>query len=168
MENIDETDGVEVDYICGATWQNPNDLSDIRHLGTLREDGQYDVTIRRSGDDEIRLLEGTTHIGLDYDVLPPSEFELTFFNNGGVEVGKYGDTAHVLEDCVQDSKLASGTVYGQTLINHLYKFEKIMPIGTGNYRAIYNKNLFKPLKPNTSYLFINHSNVGYKLTPFGN
>ena len=117
LENIDETNGVEVDYICGATWQNPNDLSDIRHLGTLREDGQYDVTIRRSGDDEIRLLEGTTHIGLDYNELPPSEFELTFFNNGGVEVGKYGDTHHMLEDCVQDSKLASSTVYGQTLVN---------------------------------------------------
>lgn len=117
MENIDETNGVEVDYICGATWQNPDDLSDIRHLGELREDGQYDVTIRRSGDDEIRLLEGTTHIGLDYDELPPTEFELTFFNNGGVEVGKYGDTTHVLEDCVENSKLASSTVYGQTLVN---------------------------------------------------
>ena len=123
MENIDETNGVEVDYICGATWQNPNDLSDIRHLGELREDGQYDVTIRRSGDDEIRLLESTTHIGLDYDVLPPSEFELTFFNNGGVEVGKYGDTTHVLEDCVGNSKLASGTIYGQTL-NNLHKKQK--------------------------------------------
>lgn len=117
MENIDETNGVEVDYICGATWQNPNDLSDIRHLGELREDGQYDVTIRRSGDDEIRLVEGTTHISLDYNGTPPSEFELTFFNSGGVEVGKYGDTTHVLEDCVENSKLASGTVYGQTLVN---------------------------------------------------
>ena len=117
MENIDETNGVEVDYICGATWQNPDDLSDIRHLGTLREDGQYDVTIRRSGDDEIRLLEGTTHISLDYDELPPSEFELTFFNSGGVEVGKYGDTSHTLEDCVLDSKLETGTVYGETMVN---------------------------------------------------
>ena len=62
-------------------------------------------------------MNGTTHIGLDYDVLPPSEFELTFFNSGGVEVGKYGDTSHTLEDCVLDSKLASGTVYGQTLVN---------------------------------------------------
>ena len=117
MENIDETNGVEVDYICGATWQNPNDLSDIRHLGTLREDGQYDVTIRRSGDDEIRLMDGTTYIGLDGEGLNPSEFELTFFNSGGVEVGKYGDTIHTLEDCVLDSKLETGMVYGDTLVN---------------------------------------------------
>ena len=137
MENIDETNGVEVDYICGATWQNPDDLSDIRHLGELREDGQYNVTIRRSGDDEIRLLEGTTHIGLDYDELPPTEFELTFFNNGGVEVGKYGDTAHVLEDCVQDSKLASGTVYGQTLVNLIdFKANSYQTAGSATSRGI--------------------------------
>ena len=134
MENIDETNGVEVDYICGATWQNPNDLSDIRHLGELREDGQYDVTIRRSGDDEIRLLEGTTHINLDYDVLPPSEFELTFFNNGGVEVGKYGDTTHVLEDCVENSKLASGTVYGE-VINNLHQKQQYSQYIHSVYKA---------------------------------
>ena len=75
------------------------------------------MTIRRSGDDEIRLMDGTTHISLDGDGLNPSEFELTFFNSGGVEVGKYGDTSHTLEDCVLDSKLETGTVYGDTLIN---------------------------------------------------
>ena len=92
QDKLDPTGKIEVDYICGETWQNPNDLSDIRHVGTLREDGQYDVTIRRSGDDEIRLMDGTTHLSLDGDGLNPSEFELTFFNSGGVEVGKYGDT----------------------------------------------------------------------------
>ena len=117
QDKLDPTGKIEVDYICGETWQNPNDLSDIQHLGTLREDGQYDVTIRRSGDDEIRLLDGITHIGLDGDGLNPSEFELTFFNSGGVEVGKYGDTIHTLEDCVLDSKLETGTIYGQTLVN---------------------------------------------------
>lgn len=149
MENIDETNGVEVDYICGATWQNPNDLSDIRHLGELREDGQYDVTIRRSGDDEIRLLEGTTHISLDYDELPSSEFELTFFNNGGVEVGKYGDTTHTLEDCVQDSKLASGTVYGQTLVNLV---ETVSNNGTINSQYASVVTLDRDIiKPSTTY-----------------
>ena len=117
QDKLDPTGKIEVDYICGATWQNPNDLSDIRHVGTLREDGQYDVTIRRSGDDEIRLMDGTTNIGLDGDGLNPSEFELTYFNNGGVEVGKYGDTIHTLEDCVLDSKLETGMVYGDTLVN---------------------------------------------------
>ena len=117
QDKLDPTGKIEVDYICGETWQNPNDLSDIRHVGTLREDGQYDVTIRRSGDDEIRLMDGITHISLDGDGLNPSEFELTFFNSGGVEVGKYGDTSHTLEDCVLDSKLETGTVYGQTLVN---------------------------------------------------
>ena len=134
MENIDETNGVEVDYICGATWQNPNDLSDIRHLGELREDGQYDVTIRRSGDDEIRLLEGTTHISLDYDKLPPSEFELTFFNSGGVEVGKYGDTTHALEDCVENSKLASSTIYGENL-NNLHQKQKYTQYIHNTYKS---------------------------------
>ena len=119
LENIDETNGVEVDYICGATWQNPDDLSDIRHLGTLRDDGQYDVTIRRSGDDEIRLMDGTTHINLDGSGLKPSEFELTYFSSGGAELGKYGDTSHMLEDTVKDSKLETGTVYGETLVNLL-------------------------------------------------
>lgn len=163
MENIDETNGVEVDYICGATWQNSNDLSDIRHLGELREDGQYDVTIRRSGDDEIRLLEGTTHISLDYDELPSSEFELTFFNNGGVEVGKYGDTTHVLEDCVENSKLASSTVYGQTLVNCLKP-------QSGSYTdyqisSTYDFTLFKP---NTLYTFINNWDKGGTLAISGN
>lgn len=168
MENIDETNGVEVDYICGATWQNPNDLSDIRHLGELREDGQYDVTIRRSGDDEIRLLEGTTHIGLNYNVLPPSEFELTFFNNGGVEVGKYGDTTHMLEDCVENSKLASGTVYGETLINLIdtslfYRITAaetsrdvsgwITMLGNGSYPLAIHKYQGN-LKPDTLYTLV--------------
>ena len=164
-ENLDETNGVEVDYICGATWQNPNDLSDIRHLGELREDGQYDVTIRRSGDDEIRLMEGTTHISLDYDKLPPSEFELTFFNNGGVEVGKYGDTTHVLEDCVENGKLASGTVYGQTLVN-LFDHTVVNPTYYSYENGIFSKirddgtawdnmpNIIRNVKPNTTYTFI--------------
>ena len=147
-ENLDETNGVEVDYICGATWQNPDDLSDIRHLGELREDGQYDVTIRRSGDDEIRLMEGTTHISLDYDVLPPSEFELTFFNDGGVEVGKYGDTTHVLEDCVENSKLESGTVYGLTLINISDPIKSNGNV-VGTYWSIATAS---KIKPKTRYL----------------
>ena len=153
-ENIDETNGVEVDYICGATWQNPNDLSDIRHLGELREDGQYDVSIRHSGDDEIRLLEGTTHLSLDYDKLPSSEFELTFFNSGGVEVGKYGDTTHVLEDCVENSKLASCTVYGETLTNLMtaYKEESLLCYYyVGTDPDVANVSM---LKPNTLYTLI--------------
>ena len=117
LENIDETNGVEVDYICGTTWQNPDDLSDIRHLGTLRDDGQYDVTIRRSGDDEIRLFDEATHIALDGDGLNPSEFELTYFSSGGAELGKYGDTIYTLEDTVKDGKLETGMVYGETLVN---------------------------------------------------
>lgn len=117
LDNIDEQRGTEVEYICGATWQNPNDLSDIRHLGTLRPDGQYDVNIVRSGDDEIRLLDGTTNISLNGDGLNPSEFELTYYNDGGAELGKYGDTNHTLEGTVKDSKLATGTVYGETLVN---------------------------------------------------
>ena len=117
QDKLDPTGKIEVDYICGETWQNPNDLSDIRHVGTLREDGQYDVTIRRSGDDEIRLLEGTTHIGLDGDGLNPSEFELTYYNKDGVEVGKYGDTSHMLENTLVDGKLETGMVYGDTLVN---------------------------------------------------
>lgn len=112
MNNIDELDLAEVEYICGATWQNPNDLSDIQHLGTLREDGQYEITIGRSGDDEIRLFDGDTRIELDYEGIRPSEFELTYVNSGGVEVGKYGDMNHLLEDSVKDSKLKTGMVYG--------------------------------------------------------
>lgn len=110
---------VEVDYICGATWQNPDDLSDIQHLGALREDGQYDVTIRRSGDDEIRFMNGTTHLSLDHEGLNPSEFELTYYNKDGVEVGKYGDTSHMLENTLVDGKLETGMVYGETLVNVL-------------------------------------------------
>ena len=137
QDKLDPTGKIEVDYICGETWQNPNDLSDIRHVGTLRADGQYDVTIRRSGDDEIRLLEGTTHLSLDGDGLNPSEFELTFFNNGGVEVGKYGDTIHTLEDCVKDSKLETGTVYGQTLVNLInFKANSYQAAGSVTSRGI--------------------------------
>lgn len=108
---------VEVDYICGATWQNPDDLSDIQHLGTLREDGQYDVTIRRSGDDEIRFMDGTTHLSLDHEGLNPSEFELTYYNKDNVEVGKYGDTSHTLENTLVDGKLETGMIYGETMVN---------------------------------------------------
>lgn len=108
---------VEVDYICGATWQNPDDLSDIQHLGTLRVDGQYDVTIRRSGDDEIRLMNGVTNLSLDHEGLSPSEFELTYYNKDNVEVGKYGDTSHTLENTLVDGKLETGMVYGETMIN---------------------------------------------------
>ena len=163
-ENLDETNGVEVDYICGATWQNPDDLSDIRHLGELREDGQYDVTIRRSGDDEIRLMEGVTNLSLNYNVLPPSEFELTFFNSGGVEVGKYGDTTHTLESCVRDSKLESGTVYGQTLVNLIdFKANSYQASGSAISREIntikfktnssgkFNIGCTVNLKPSTKY-----------------
>lgn len=57
----------------------------------------------------------------------------------------------------------SAILKGQTLINHVHKFEKIIPTGTGSYRLIQNITLSKPLKPNTNYLFINHSNVGYAL-----
>ena len=121
MNNIDELDLAEVEYICGATWQNPNDLSDIQHLGTLREDGQYEITIGRSGDDEIRLFDGDTRIELDYEGIRPSEFELTYVNSGGVEVGKYGDMNHLLEDSVKDSKLKTGMVYGETVLVDLVK-----------------------------------------------
>ena len=135
QDKLDPTGKIEVDYICGATWQNPNDLADIRHVGTLRDDGQYDVTIRRSGDDEIRLMDGTTHLSLDGDGLNPSEFELTFLNSGGIEVGKYGDTNHTLEDCVLDSKLETGTVYGNSILNVLDELKQI----NGNFYS-YDKN----------------------------
>ena len=152
IDKLDPDGKVEVDYICGATWQNPNDLSDIQHLGTLREDGQYDVTIRRSGDDEIRLMDGTTHIGLDGDGLNPSEFELTYFNNGGVEVGKYGDTSHTLEDCVLDSKLETGTIYGNTLVNLMTNCKDEYVV---RYYAANNPNNnvanISMMKPNTEY-----------------
>ena len=116
-DKLDPDGKVEVDYVCGATWQNPDDLSDIQHLGTLREDGQYDVTIRRSGDDEIRFMDGTTHLTLNHEGLNPSEFELTYYNKDNVEVGKYGDTSHMLENTLVDGKLETGVVYGETLVN---------------------------------------------------
>ena len=53
-----------------------------------------------------------------------------------------------------EKPVKSAILKGQTLINHVRKFEKIMPTGTGNYRDIHNKALSKPLKPNTNYLFI--------------
>lgn len=152
QDKLDPTGKIEVDYICGETWQNPNDLSDIRHVGTLREDGQYDVTIRRSGDDEIRLMDGITNISLDGDGLNPSEFELTFFNSGGVEVGKYGDTSHILENCVLDSKLETGTIYGDTLVNLMTKCKDEYVV---RYHDINNPNNtvanISMMKPNTEY-----------------
>ena len=151
---------VEVDYICGATWQNPDDLSDIQHLGTLREDGQYDVTIRRSGDDEIRFMDGTTHLSLDHEGLNPSEFELTYYNKDGVEVGKYGDTSHTLEGTVLDSKLETGMVYGDTLVNIQDKAQRecwgLETTGSvpANLNYGYFANTLKRLKPSTKYIIM--------------
>lgn len=116
LVNLDTNRGVEVDYICGYTWQNPNDLKEFQHLGKLREDGQYEIMIGHTADDEIRLFEGDTHIELNYEGLTP-RFELTYFTKDGTEVGGYDETSYTLMNCKKDSKLATGMVYGGDSLN---------------------------------------------------
>lgn len=116
LVNLDTNRGVEVDYICGYTWQNPNDLKELQHLGELREDGQYEIMIGHSADDEIRLFEGDTHIELNYEGLTP-RFELTYLTKDGTEIGGYGETSYTLMNCKKDSKLATGMVYGGDSLN---------------------------------------------------
>ena len=57
----------------------------------------------------------------------------------------------------------SAILSGKTLVNYFPEYTKTMAIGTGSWRIIFNGKINIPLTPNTSYLFINNSNVGKKI-----
>ena len=64
---------------------------------------------------------------------------------------------------VVDGVSKSAILSGKTLVNYFPEYTKTMAIGTGSWRTIFNGKINIPLTPNTSYLFINNSNVGKKI-----
>lgn len=62
-----------------------------------------------------------------------------------------------------EGPVKSTILSGKTLVNYFPEYTKTIAIGTGNWRVIFNGKINIPLTPNTSYLFINNSNVGKKI-----
>ena len=76
---------------------------------------------------------------------------------------QFTDGQHVTINDTKESGALGVELKGQTLVNYYPSYSKTMPVGTGTWRAISTLSLVASLKTNTTYTFINLSNVGVKL-----
>ena len=151
-EHVQFENGMNIDEFVGQDIATPT----ITHDTTAIKVGVGDSDVSGS------VVDGTVNMtikGQTYqNILPEPTLRNKMIGKSMQRLNEGYDNIEVV-DGVSKSAILSG----QTLVNYFPEYTKTMAIGTGNWRTIFNGKINIPLTPNTSYLFINNSNVGKKI-----